>query len=121
MSWARMDDAMVEHRKTRKVLRSGGLAAFGLHALAILHSCRYLLDGEVDSEFVNEITDVAKVRAGQRDALPAALVDAGLWVPSGDGWTVHDYLKYNPSREKVEARRAAEALRKARARGGESA
>lgn len=116
MSWARFDDAMAEHRKTRKTLRAGGLrglAAFGLHALGILHSSRYLTDGQVDVDFTEDVYELGRVKPKDRD-LPVVLVEAGLWLPGQDGaWTVHDYLEYNPSRSQVETRRAKEAARKA--------
>jgi hypothetical protein len=44
------------------------------------------------------------------------LIAAGLWVKVPDGWQIHDFLDRNPSREKVEAERAAARKRVADAR-----
>lgn len=125
MAWARFDDAMREHRKTRKVLRAGGLrglAAFGLHALGILHSSRYLTDGRLDSEFTEDVYDIGKVKPKDQPILPLILVEAHLWVPGDeDSWTVHDYLDHNPSEADVLARRQREAARKAQQRAKDSA
>ncbi len=46
------------------------------------------------------------------------LEDVGLWLPSSEGWQINDYLKYNPSREKVLATRQARA--DAGRRGGQA-
>ena len=120
MSWARMDDAMGEHRKTRRLLRACGLDAFGLHSLAILHCSRYLTDGFVEEEFVKEALDDARVRGKARIALTDALVEQGQWEPVDGGWRIHDYLDHNPSRAEVEARRRRDAERKAIGRRSES-
>ena len=54
------------------------------------------------------------------------LVDSGLWEEVPGGYRVHDYLDYNPSRDKVLAERKEWADKKARYRrsngvsGGES-
>ena len=120
MTWARMDDAMGEHRKTRRLLKAGGLDAFGLHSLAILNCARYLTDGFVEEEFVEETLDAAKVRGKARDRITDKLEEIGQWIACPGGWMIHDYLDHNPSRADVEARRAADAERKARGRGSES-
>lgn len=102
MPWAKLDDTFHAHPKVRQA----GLAAIGLHARAISFSAAYLRNGKVDSGWVEET-------AGKKGLkLADELVNAGLWEPNGTGWYIHDYLEYNPSREKVLARRAADAARK---------
>lgn len=120
MTWARMDDAMGEHRKTRRLLKAGGLDAFGLHSLAILNCARYLTDGFVEVEFVEETLDAAKVRGKARERITDKLEEIGQWVACPGGWMIHDYLDHNPARADVEARRAADAERKARGRNPDS-
>lgn len=118
MPWCKLDDGMGEHRKTRRVIRAGGLGAFGLHALALLHASRYLTDGWVEAEFVDEMCEMAGDTTAEKDRMVAALVQRGVWEPAdtGDGWWVHDYLEYNPTRAKVEEQRRADAERKAEGR-----
>lgn len=115
VAWLRLDDAMGEHRKTRRLFRKRGLDAFGLHAAALLHSARYLTDGFVDEEFVDETLDAANVRGKGRQAIIAALLECGQWEPGDAGWWIHDYLDHNPSKAEVEAKREAEREKKSKA------
>ena len=103
MPWAKLDDTLHGHPKAAKA----GLEAMGLHLLALAHCSAYLTDGHVAPEFVEG-------KAARRSTvLTARLVEARLWEVNGDGWVIHDYLDYNPSREQVLAKREAEARRKA--------
>lgn len=106
MPWVRLDDSLHGHPKAAKA----GLEAMGLHALALTHCSAYLTDGHVDPEFVDS-------KAGRRaPKIVERLIEAGLWELNGSGWLIHDYLSYNPSREQVQNKRAAEAARKASGR-----
>jgi hypothetical protein len=120
MPWLKLDDAMGEHRKTRRLLRVGGPAAFSLHTLALLHSARYLTDGHVDREFVDETLDALKVRGKARAAAVQALLECGQWDETPAGWLIHDYLDHNPRRADVEDKRRRDAERKARGRQAQS-
>jgi hypothetical protein len=96
MPWVKLDDSFDAHRKVRKA----GLEAVGLHTRALSHSGRVGENGHIDPEWVIE-------RAGKRGLkLAAALVEAGLWDLNGDGWTIHDYLDYNPSKAEIDSERA---------------
>ncbi len=122
MPWLKIDDALAEHRKTERLLRRNkngtGLTAMGLHVLAMCHSSRYLTDGFVDSEWVQDRLDDAKAGPSVRRQVVAALVESGQWMSTEGGWMIHDYLEHNPSRVEVEARRAAAAEKKRRQRNG---
>jgi len=117
MPWLKLDDAMGEHRKVKRVLRTGGhqgLAALGTHVLGLLHASRYLTDGHVEAEFVEELFDVAKLDHGDRQPLLDVLTGRGLWLPAeAGGFQLHDFLEWNPSRAEVLAEREAAAQRKA--------
>lgn len=125
MSWLKIDDGMGSHKKTRRLIKKGtnsaGLAAFGLHALALLHASEYLTDGFVEAEFVAETLDDARVRGKNRALLVELLVAGGQWEEVEGGWNIHDYLDHNPSKTEVQARRQKESERKARGRRTESA
>lgn len=113
MSWTRLDDGMGDHRKIRRALRAGGLSAFGLHILGLLHCSRYLTDGQVEPEFLEDTFDAARTRERDQATIVQALEKHGLWIPDENGgWRVHDYLEHNPSRERVEALRGVDRLRK---------
>lgn len=103
MSWARIDDMFHAHPKAM----DAGLEAIGLWAMALAHCANYLTDGHVKRSAAQRIA------GAELDRLSAALVRVGLWeVHPTDGWSFHDYLDYNPSREQVLAERA---VRKQRA------
>jgi hypothetical protein len=102
MAWARLDDSFYSHPKVRRA----GLAAVGLHVRAISYSAAHLLDGHIDVGWAKEAGGT------QHRKLVNALLGANLWEPNGDGFVIHDYLDYNPSRESVLAKRAADSERK---------
>ena len=95
MPWTKLDDSFHGHRKIRRA----GLAATGLHARA-LSLAGEQMDAHIDREWVEE--------SGGRNwqKLVAKLVEVDLWEVNGNGWIVHDYHDYNPTREEWEAERA---------------
>jgi len=100
MAWIYLDDQMPDHPKVAGISD----AAFRLHVSGICYSGRQLTDGLIEADEVPRL-----VRKFKR-AAPSELVDAGLWLPVGvagstDLYEIHDYLDWNPSREKVLARR----------------
>lgn len=109
MPWANIDDQFHAHRKAKRAWKSP--RALGLHLLAMSYCAGMLTDGFVDDEFVEEKIP----RAGERKATTDALVAAGLWERVDEGWQIHDWLEYNPSRSSIEDKRAKDRARK---RGG---
>ena len=104
MPWVKIDEGMPDHEKVAPLSDK----AFRSHIEAICYSARMLTDGRV--------TDgIARAKSWHRVA--DALVSAGLWEVTDGGWLIHDYLDFNPSREKVESDRAAARERMANARG----
>ncbi|MGB0096610.1 MAG: hypothetical protein WBP81_29235 [Solirubrobacteraceae bacterium] len=108
MTWIRIDDDLHSHPKIQAAWHQSEVSV-GLHLLALSHSACYLTDGHVSRAFVALQLPNTTVRKQAVDALVAS----ELWVVNGTGWEIHDYLDYNDSREKILARRAAEAERKA--------
>ena len=119
------DDQFPIHRKV------DGLsdAAFRLHASAIFWCARNLTDGFVSSGDLGGVT--ARVRTPARFA--AECVNRGLWhladeecpsekcpasVDNGypQGWVIHDYWQYQPTKVKVLKDRQASAQRQRRYR-----
>jgi len=101
MPWIRFEDNFPEHPKVLAL--SDG--AFRLHVRAIGYAARHLTDGHVSSAALRSMT--------RRPALPAELVAAGIWELNGDdGYKVHDYLHYQPSRADVQEHREADRERK---------
>ena len=96
--WVRIDDDFANHPK---VLRVAPLARW-LHVVALCYCARQLTDGFVPAEAVSTLFNwsPAPTRT-KRAALVDALVNANLWERVEDGYRIHDFLEYNPSREKV--------------------
>jgi hypothetical protein len=114
VTWVRFDDLFPIHRKV------GPLddATFRLAVEAVFWCSRSLTDGRIR---VDELDSISR-RANRTRA--AKLVERGLWhdaayvcesencpEPGPDGWVIHDYLQYQPSRAKVVADAAAKAER----------
>jgi hypothetical protein len=108
MVWVRFDDQYPIHRKVTRLSD----AAFRLHTSAFFWCSRNLTDGYVPEEDLEDVC--AQVRSPQR--FVPELVKRGLWEPVEDGWKIHDYLEYQPSKEKVldERRKSAERQKKFR-------
>lgn len=129
MTWVRFDDQASIHRKVAPL----DDATYRLWREAIEWCSRNKTDGRIAHDELGEIKRGTKPRA-------AALVNRGLWhiagtecasphcppsPPSGlDGWVIHDYLDYNPSKAQVTADLEAKAARTARwrerKRGGDA-
>jgi len=92
LPWFRLDDSFDTHPK---VLMAGN-EAVGLYIRCGTYAARNLTDGFVGEEIV--------LLYGS-DSLAATLVRVGLWHRARKGWTIHDYLDYNPSRAEVLAKR----------------
>lgn len=108
MPWARIDDSAADHRKFKRA----GLEAAGLYWLAVSYCARYLTDGHIDHDWLEERVP----QPSKRDRLLEALVEQRLFDRNGSGFVVHDYLDFNPTAEQVLKRRKADADRKASAR-----
>jgi hypothetical protein len=111
MAWVKIDDGFSEHPK---VLRAGPLAV-ALHIAALCYAARQRTDGFIPGAVVSRLVDIRKPAAEV-----ARLVQAGLWESVEGGYAIHDYLAYNPSREQIDAERAATAERVKRWRDARS-
>ncbi|MFF4417039.1 hypothetical protein ACFYY8_31345 [Streptosporangium sp. NPDC001559] len=114
MVWVRFDDQFPIHRKV-DVLSD---RAFRLHVQAIFWCARNLTDGLIRSR---EFDAVAGRLRGAKKCV-AELVELGLWIERADGWKIHDFLDYQPTKSSVLAKREvrAEAGRKGGMASGNS-
>lgn len=119
MSWLKLDDRWAEHPKFTDP-ETGALCQL-LHARSLCYAGRYLTDGFLPASVIPTFLvgfDALGLLNGAhgRDALevdwPVEMVKAGLWDAVENGWRIHDYLMYNPSKNKVET------ARKLQQRGG---
>jgi hypothetical protein len=103
MPWVRFDDTFPINRKVEALTDQG----FRLHVSAIFWCARNLTDG-----FVPEIDlELVTARVKKHRKLAEELVSRGLWITRVDGWEIKDYLKFQPSKEKVLADRESAAGR----------
>jgi len=125
VTWVRFDDQFPIHRKVAPL----DDATYRLASEAVFWCARNKTDGRIGAD---ELEAISKRGTKPR---AARLVERGLWhmagtwcasakcPPSGpDGWVLHDYLDYQPTKIQVEADLAAKAertrkWREAKARG----
>ena len=115
MSWAKLDDMLPWNRKWRRLVKRSAEAGC-LWVAAIGYSARYLTDGRVPKD---EIDDLVPFRLPER--LAAICAEEGMFDDAGDAWVVHDYLDFNPAAEDVLAKQEVDRRRQARRRKAGSA
>lgn len=93
--WFKVDDGFHGHPKVVDL----SLAAVGLWTVAGSWCASYLTDGDLPSRTV--------LRLGGSDVEAAELVGAGLWLETDEGYRFKDWADYQPSKDQVEAERAA--------------
>lgn len=93
MAWFKVDDGFWAHPKT--VGLSGD--AIALWVRGGTWSAQQLTDGFIPSKVLPILQAVPESAA--------ELVGAGLWDVLPDGWGVHDWERYQPSRTEVEEKR----------------
>lgn len=110
MPWVRIDDGFYMHPKVVGL----SPAAIGLHLCGLCYAADNLTDGVIPKAAIDRLTSTKNAKTVAR--MTAELESAGMWIDEGTRWRIHDYLEYQPSREKVLAERekAAERQRKAR-------
>ena len=104
MAWGKVDDRLHSTRKWRRTSKGGR----ALWTTALSWCMSELTDGHVPA-------DMLPVLDGNR-ADAASLVASGLWHTEQDGWYFHDWLDYQPSKERITEERAAAAERQRVAR-----
>lgn len=118
MPWVRFDDQFPYHRKVARLSDQ----AFRLHVSAIFWSALNLTDGWVPAESIPDTAPGLR----RLEGLAAELVARDVWhaaehickdcIMPPDGWIIHDYLEFQPSKAQVEAERAAARERQRRHR-----
>lgn len=107
MPWAKFDDRFPSNRKIALLSDR----AFRLYVTAVCWSAENSTDGVIERE---ELRLIASYRGVNRAV--TELIERGLWIATDDGWCIHDFLDYNPSREQVLRDRKANAARQERFR-----
>ena len=105
MVWGRMNDKFHRSRKVRELRKTrAGREALGTWVFW----WSWCLDGE-------DLTGVVPADELSRDDDRCAplLVSVGLWEPIPGGYRFHNFNRYNPTREQVDARRERDRSRRA--------
>lgn len=103
MVWFKADDRLASSRKVLSIPRPLRAGAIGLWTLAGTWAAGEQTDGNVPSYMVEELGGSAE--------LADALVAAGLWHETDDGFVFHDWAEYQPTRAFAEERRSKTAER----------
>jgi len=110
VAWFKIDDGFHSSRKLLKIPKRTRFAAVGLWTVAGSWAADQLTDGNVPDYMIGVF--------GAPPAAPDALVDSGLWQRTSDGYVFYNWHEYQPSKQDVDAERAAsrERMRDLRAR-----
>lgn len=98
MAWVKVDDQFFVHRKARAV----GLEGRALFLASLCYCAMQENDGLIPAGDL----EVVSAMAGVPSTIGERLFDHGMWVDRGDVIEVHEYLKFNPSREELAVRKA---------------
>lgn len=103
MPWVRLEDTFYDHPK----VLAAGVAATGLHVVALCYASAKLTDGFIGRRVVSFLQGTPR--------MTARLVTAGLWEPVEGGWVIHDFLDYNASKAAIQEHREKVSVERARA------
>ena len=135
-AWVKIDDHFDEHPKLAKV----GPVGWGVWLAGLAYCNRNLTDGFIPLPVAESIGGKWRIYEPQDDGRSKAwqinrscgmhgedmdvewviglLLDAGLWDVTDDGYLIHDYRDYQPTRDEVEAERRQK--QQAGAKGGQA-
>jgi len=98
----RVDDSWPWHPKALQV----GPIGQALFIASLAYCNKYLTDGYLSTSVIPSLVPLSEFPAGTLEATIERLIAARLWEPAPNGYKVHDYLDYQPSRETVLRQRA---------------
>lgn len=107
MSYAGIDCGFPWHPKIADLTDS----EYRLHSTAIIYANDHLTNGVI-------VRAAVRAFPGYKQRTVKHLEDRGLWLPHDDGWSIHNYLKWNKSAEEID--RMKDAKRRAGRQGAES-
>lgn len=110
--WVRLDIDYFDNPKTVAAGRDGR----DMHLASICWVARFLTDGHIPPESVPTIARHAGVTTRATAAAVGRVVDAGLWIPNGHGFELHDFLAMNSNRDATERQRDQWRIRQQRKR-----
>jgi hypothetical protein len=123
MPWTRLDDLFAQHPK----MQAAGPLGLALQTAALCYCNQYLTDGFVPRDVaakllrfdnIDLIDDSEHEHATRMNwqLVVDRLVAVGAWDTVEGGWSIHDFDKYQPTREQVLAEREASRKRQLKLR-----
>ena len=103
MTWLKIDDRAFDDPKLVGLSDTAHLAVLR----SWIYAAKHETDGYVPAAIVAALTH------GKRRFVDEILA-GGLWQENGAGFVIHNFTKYNPTRETLRAKRAADSERKRR-------
>ena len=101
VTWIKLDDDFPDHPKMRKIFRKGGSDAMWLHIAGLCHSSRFLTDGFIAAEDVEDLT----LLRNPTKALNVLLTIPNVWKEVPGGYQIINYLDHQRSRADIEHER----------------
>jgi len=95
MSWVKIDDQFFRHPK----VLAAGRDARDLYLVGLTYCAQSLTDGFIPGAAMRVLAAEAEIETGPASA--ARLIAVGLWEVVEGGYAVHNYLEYQPSKERV--------------------
>jgi len=122
MSWVKLDDKFFQHPKVIDLSKDAKL----LQLAALAHCNAQLTDGYISVGALRAIAATVDVECNAVTNMlhsvtcnaVTELLHVGLWQEQANGWSIHNYLKYQPSAAQEKERRQAGSARVARWRQG---
>lgn len=93
--WVKIDLSYLRNPKITAV------SAPLLHLASILWTADQLEDGQIPLHTLPELAHQARIGRTTMNRRADELVDAGLWIPNGKGWHVHDFETMNAQAMRV--------------------
>lgn len=112
MAWIRLSDDYIYHPKFTRLSH----LAFRLWHEGMAYCRKLLTDGAIPRRALKDFKYATRAAVDELST-PASLGIAPLWLPTDDGFRVHDYLDWNPSREDDQRDREGAKKRMRRYRG----
>ena len=105
MAWVKLDDRFCTNHK----ILGAGLLASGLYVRGLSYCGLHSTDGFIPSAALGVLG--SGMGSSRIKSVVSRLEMFGLWIRSDGGWTVNDFLDYNPTRSTIESQREAAKLR----------
>jgi len=103
MSWIKLDDQWMDHPKIIKA----GRDARDMWLASITWCAKHLTDGYFPKDLLTSLAVSAGIDVANCQTFATRLVEVSLWDATSDGYMVHDYLDYNPTKEQALATKSA--------------